>query len=130
MSVQQSPLVSALIADDMADNRDIFTIILQMAGYNVTVATNGQEALDLLTTQPFHLMILDLDMPVLNGRDVLLGLQNQPQHRPKYIMVVTANSQMTTETVSKLSDFVILKPVIVKEVVTLAKRLNPNVIVS
>lgn len=114
----------------MADNRDIFTIILQMAGYNVTVATNGQEALDLLTTQPFHLMILDLDMPVLNGRDVLLGLQNQPQHRPKYIMVVTANSQMTTETVSKLSDFVILKPVIVKEVVTLAKRLNPNVIVS
>jgi len=130
LSVQQRPLVSALVADDMADNRDIFTIILQMAGYNVTIAANGQEALEMLKTQPFHLMILDLDMPVLNGRDVLLSLQNQPQHRPKYIMVVTANPQMTTETVVKLSDFVIIKPIIVKEVVTLAKRLNPTIVAS
>lgn len=130
MAVQQSPSIHALVADDMPDNRDIFTIVLQMAGYEVTTAANGQEALDILAAQPFHLMILDLDMPVLNGRDVLLALQNQPEHRPNYIMIVTANAQMNTETVIKLSDFVIIKPIVVKEVVTLAKRLNPNIAAS
>ncbi len=45
-------------------------------------------------------------------------------------MIVTANAQMTTETVIKFSDFVIIKPIVVKEVVTLAKRLNPNIVVS
>ncbi len=130
MSVQQSSQISALVVDDMVDNRDIFTIILQSAGYEVTEAADGQEALDLLAARQFHLMILDLDMPLVNGIDVLLSLQNQPQQRPKYIMIITANHQMSTEIVVKLSDFVIIKPIIVKELVTLSKRLNPSIVVS
>ncbi|MBI1278379.1 MAG: response regulator [Anaerolineaceae bacterium] len=126
MSSQQNSSARALVVDDSADNRNIFELMLQMAGYAVTSAANGREGLEKMAVQSFHLMILDLDMPILNGRDVLLTLQTRPDHRPKHIIVATANPQMTTETVLELSDFVVIKPINVKELVTLSKRLNPN----
>ena len=115
----------ALVVDDSMDNREIFRIVLEAAGYTVSCASNGEEALARLGTQKFRLMILDLAMPVMNGRDMMQILSAHPEQRPENIIVATANYHMATEIVEEMADYVLVKPVMIKELVTLAKRLNP-----
>ena len=69
MSAAQSAL---LVVDDNEDNRYTLTRRLKREGYeNLTVAENGEQALDLLAARPFDLVLLDVMMPGLNGYEVL-----------------------------------------------------------
>jgi class 3 adenylate cyclase len=61
-----------LIVDDNDDNRYTLTRRLTREGYtNLTTATNGREALDLLQSRQFDLILLDIMMPDMNGYEVL-----------------------------------------------------------
>ena len=60
-----------LVADDDAQIRTLFRRVLQEAGYLVTEARNGREALLALSDRFFELMILDLSMPDTDGFEVL-----------------------------------------------------------
>ena len=61
-----------LVVDDNDDNRYTLTRRLAREGYaNLTTATNGREAIDLLQTKPFDLVLLDIMMPDMNGYEVL-----------------------------------------------------------
>jgi DNA-binding response OmpR family regulator len=59
-----------LIADDEAPIRLTMASLLRRRGYTVTVAEDGEEALSLLHQQTFDLLLLDLNMPRLNGLEV------------------------------------------------------------
>ena len=73
-----------LIVDDDADFRSGLRIALEMKGYQVDEAANGEEALVKLSEKPPLLVLLDLQMPVMNGREMLQrmratqGLQDLP----------------------------------------------------
>ncbi len=56
-----------LLAEDNPVNRLVASRLLARHGHSVQTATNGQEALDMLASHPFDLIILDLQMPVLDG---------------------------------------------------------------
>ena len=56
-----------LLVDDDLELTELLAELLLLEGFNVTVVHNGQEALSLLKTQSFDLMLLDIMMPVLNG---------------------------------------------------------------
>ena len=56
-----------LIVEDDKTLRDAFSILLEMHGYTVTIATNGQEAVELCKTNHYNLILLDLMMPFLDG---------------------------------------------------------------
>ena len=61
-----------LIVDDNEDNRYTLRRRLNREGYkNLTMASNGREALDKLKAQPFDLVLLDIMMPDMNGYEVL-----------------------------------------------------------
>jgi two-component system, OmpR family, response regulator ResD len=62
---------SALVVDDHYHNRDLFRIALENAGYTVTEARNGEEAITILEKETFRLLILDLHMPIMDGTQVL-----------------------------------------------------------
>ena len=124
MTLEENGLPVALVVDDTLDNRRLFRIALETAGYQVMDANNGQRAHEMLIERPYHLMLLDLDMPVLNGRDLLKRLKDHPHQRPKHIIVATANTQMTTEIVMEMADYIIYKPFTIPELITMAKRLR------
>jgi PAS domain S-box-containing protein len=68
-----------LIVDDEEQVRQVLASMLRAAGYRVVAAANGQEALSLYkdameNSGPFDLVVLDLSMPVLGGRECLAGL--------------------------------------------------------
>ena len=73
-----------LLADDEVTFRETFTNVLHEEGFNVAVATNGTEALKLISESPFAVAILDIQMPGADGIKVLRerhDWQNTYQYR-------------------------------------------------
>lgn len=65
-----------LIADDQAHSRELLRIVLQSEGYDVVEASDGAEAVIKARQQPPDLILLDLQMPVLNGFEVVRILRS------------------------------------------------------
>jgi len=66
---------SVLLAEDTEDTRTLVAAALESAGAKVTVATNGREALDAASTRVFDLVLMDIRMPVMDGRTAMAGLR-------------------------------------------------------
>src|SRR5215813_3563409 len=114
--------VTALVVEDNEDYQVIFKNILQLAGYEVTVAVDGLEALKIFQEKKFFLAFLDLQMPGMDGLSVLRSIRQRPEYDSMYVLIITANAHMTGGSASDLADFVLLKPVNVLELAALAKR--------
>lgn len=67
-----------LIVEDEKPLAHALELKLQHEGFTVTVVGSGQEALDMLASDTFDVMLLDLIMPVLDGFQVLQQLQGKP----------------------------------------------------
>jgi two-component system sensor histidine kinase/response regulator len=64
---QQIAGAHLLLAEDNEINQQVATELLQLAGVTVTIAENGQQAVDLALAQPFDAILMDLQMPVMDG---------------------------------------------------------------
>lgn len=61
------PSLNILAADDIEQNRKLLNIMLEKQGHRVTLAANGQEVIDALQTRAFDIILMDVQMPVLDG---------------------------------------------------------------
>lgn len=61
--------VSVLVVEDEQDTRDLLALVVSKAGYSVRTAENGQQALELLETVRPSLILLDVQMPVMDGAE-------------------------------------------------------------
>lgn len=83
MTEAHRPII--LVVDDNRSDRDLLRMILERAGYVVTEASSGQEALDAIVNTRFDLIVLDLSMPDMDGLEVLRAAKYMP--KPKIIAV-------------------------------------------
>jgi len=60
-----------LIVEDEYNLRNNLARFLSFRGYNVTTAENGAQAVELIKLQEFHIMLIDLRLPDINGIDIL-----------------------------------------------------------
>lgn len=118
------PLSNVLVMDDNYHNRYIFRIALEEKGYCVEEAENGADGLEILKEKSFDLLVLDLQMPLVDGVTVLRELYNRPVHRSMRVLVVTANAHMAIGEVADLADYVMYKPINVIEFAEFAERLR------
>ncbi|MDH5446805.1 MAG: ATP-binding protein [Gammaproteobacteria bacterium] len=79
-----------LLADDAPDNRILITALLTKLGLDVIAVENGQLALDMIAEKDFDLVILDIQMPVIDGMETLKRLQQQGFDKP--VIALTANT--------------------------------------
>jgi len=79
-----------LIVDDDALTREVIKDLLKARGYLVTEAADGQQALDQLTRQLPDLIILDINMPVMNGFETLKHLQADAALREIPVIIASA----------------------------------------
>jgi DNA-binding NtrC family response regulator len=63
--------VKILVVDDDRQVRELFAMWLELAGYGVSQAKSGREALKSLRRERFDILVLDLEMPDMDGFDVL-----------------------------------------------------------
>lgn len=82
-----------LVVDDDESNRDMLGRRLQHDGYTVQVAANGVDALRLLRSSAFDLVLLDLIMSGLDGYQVLLKMKNDPAMREIPVIMLSALDQ-------------------------------------
>jgi len=75
-----------LIVDDQAGIRLLLTDIFKSEGYEVTTAQTGREALDQLIEHPFDLVLLDYNLPVLNGLQVIEQMEKRQIIVPVVLM--------------------------------------------
>jgi sigma-B regulation protein RsbU (phosphoserine phosphatase) len=84
-----------LVVDDNDDNRYTLTRRLTREGYsNLTTATNGREALGLLESKPFDLILLDIMMPEANGYEVLEHMKADPGLREIPVIMISALGEL------------------------------------
>jgi adenylate cyclase len=87
-----SPAEAALlVVDDNEDNRYTLTRRLKREGYtNLTIANDGRQALELLQSRKFDLLLLDIMMPEMNGYEVLEHLKADTELRHLPVIMISA----------------------------------------
>jgi sigma-B regulation protein RsbU (phosphoserine phosphatase) len=84
-----------LVVDDNDDNRYTLTRRLNREGYtNITTANNGREALHLLESSSFDLVLLDIMMPEMNGYEVLEKMKASPALATVPVIMISALSEI------------------------------------
>jgi CheY-like chemotaxis protein len=75
-----------LVVDDNPAVRKAFSLSLEETGYAVETAESGEEGLERLGSGRFHLVLLDLKMPGMNGIETLREIRKQDPSLPVYIV--------------------------------------------
>src|SRR5512138_1025338 len=79
-----------LLIEDNEQNRYLTTFLLEKRGYTVVPAENGPLGIDLALKQTFDLILLDIQLPVMDGYQVARSLKDNPAVRSIPIVAITS----------------------------------------
>ena len=88
-----------LLVEDEASIADVFKEQLTIGGFDVEIANGGEQALQLLKVNKYHVMLLDLVMPEVDGLAVLQKMKEKPEEYPKLPTIALTN--VTSDDVKK-----------------------------
>lgn len=103
-------MAKILIVDDEAGMCLIMRDFLKEAGYETAMASNGREAFNLLPQLNPDLILLDLGLPDVNGRDVLRHVKATMSHIKIMIISAYGHPETRNELLSLGADFFLAKP--------------------
>ncbi len=89
-SKKKSEKVRVLVVDDEKPLNDLYSARLEMEGYEIFNAYDGEEALEVITSQAPDVVLLDLMMPRVSGIDVLEVLKSTPKLKDIPVIILTA----------------------------------------
>ncbi|MDO9054453.1 MAG: response regulator [Gallionella sp.] len=82
-----------MVVDDSASLRQVVSIALRGAGYDVLEGCDGRDALSKLTGQKVHLVISDVNMPNMDGITFVKNLKQLPAYKFTPVIMLTTESQ-------------------------------------
>jgi two-component system chemotaxis response regulator CheY len=82
-----------LTIDDSKTMRDMLMLTLAEAGFDVLQAVDGQDGLDVLVNEQVDVVITDINMPRMDGYEVIRQLRSNPSHKTTPILVLTTESE-------------------------------------
>jgi len=114
---------SVLVVDDFADIRELLRLALEEEGYRVRVCEHGAAALEMVERETFGVILLDIQMPVMDGVEFVRVYRSLPGHQA-HLVVMTAghNARLYAERVG--ADRYLAKPFELDEVLTLVGELS------
>lgn len=112
-----------LIAEDVLENRLLMDKFIKNTGAKVNFVVNGKEAIEALTYEKFDLLLLDIQMPVMNGIEVLRYIKEHNIKGETKIFVLTADTQKENiqNYFSLGADGYLSKPVSKKKIIEIIK---------
>jgi PAS domain S-box-containing protein len=117
-----------LLAEDNPMNQKVALRLLEQLGYRADVATNGLEAIEALERQPYDVVLMDVQMPELDGLDATRRICEQwPEESRPHIIAMTANALPEDREAcfaAGMNDYV-AKPIRAEELVAALKRAKP-----
>jgi len=101
----------ALIVEDELTNRMNARLHMERSGYLVYEAINGLAAQILLRDTFFHLAVVDLRMPLMNGEQLIAWIDQTPRLNAMHVVVSSANSWLTDQRHEARVDHFSAKPI-------------------
>ncbi|TVZ37581.1 two-component system chemotaxis response regulator CheY [Alteromonadaceae bacterium 2753L.S.0a.02] len=92
---------NVLIVDDSSSVRQVVSIVLKGAGFSVTEAENGQEALNFLDGRKFHLIVSDLNMPIMDGISLVKEARAMDAYKYTPVLMLTTESSAEKKEMGK-----------------------------
>jgi CheY-like chemotaxis protein len=111
----------ALIVEDNEDQNMVFTTAMAKAGYETESVYDGAAAMQLLTHMIPSMVILDLNVPGINGGWLLREIRNDPRTAKAHVIIVSADAEFASNLQAQV-DHVLLKPVSFLQLSALASR--------
>ncbi|HEV8551000.1 MAG TPA: response regulator, partial [Polyangiaceae bacterium] len=87
---ERATLPNILVVDDTAENLRLLASMLGAQGYEVRPVTNGRQALQAVERDPPDLVLLDINMPEMNGYEVCTALKARERSRDVPVIFLTA----------------------------------------
>jgi two-component system OmpR family response regulator len=111
-----------LIVDDDGDLRTLLGLCFLRRGHSIVVASNGAEGLACVAAHAPDLLVTDVNMPVMDGLELLRRLRANGQHNLPAI-VLTARSDQRAAAAAAGADAFLVKPVPLRELAEVAEGL-------
>lgn len=111
-----------LVIDDEPNMRHSLSMIFDKAGFFVTEASGAQEALDALNKKPYDLVFLDLNMPGINGMQLLPEINNLYPSMPVIILTGFGTMESAEKAIEFGARGFILKPINPLEIIERVSR--------
>lgn len=83
-----------LSVDDSSTMREVVKIALKLAGFEVAQATDGQEALKMAQESQFDLVLADVNMPNMDGIELIRALRAEEKYKSVPILMLTTESDL------------------------------------
>ena len=116
-----------LLAEDNATNQKLALLLLSRMGYRADVAGNGLETLDALQRQPYDVVLMDVQMPEMDGLEASRRIQEWPAERRPRIIAMTASAMQGDREmcVAVGMDDYVSKPIRTEELAAALSRCQP-----
>ncbi|PZO45129.1 MAG: hypothetical protein DCF19_01160 [Pseudanabaena frigida] len=114
-----------LVVEDNSVNQQIFLLMLERLGYQGDVVGNGLEAINALERQPYDLVFLDIQMPIMDGLTACQHIRQRSEHSP-WIIGLSANAfseSRETALSAGMNDY-LTKPLEIEELITTLNRVS------
>lgn len=118
-------MATILSVEDIAGNQILMTRKLKREGYKVLTAENGVEALQVAREETIDLILMDLEMPVMDGFQATRILKSQPGTRHVPIIAVTGYVPFRDEAIAAGCDAFHAKPIDWERLLSLIASLLP-----
>ena len=125
MKKKASELPTVLVVEDTEDNRFMMRRLLEMSGYRVVEAMNGEEAVRVAQTESPQLILMDLSLPVIDGLAATRLIRKVPALQSTPIIAVSAHdtSDFQAEAVEAGCNSYVTKPIDFNELEKLIEQL-------
>jgi CheY-like chemotaxis protein len=115
----------ALVIEDHEDQNLVFTAALDQAGYRTESILNGNAAQERLNEVVPSMVILDLNLPGISGKDLLSQIRHDERMIDVNIILATADAWQAEELRAQ-SNIVLVKPISFEQLSKLASRFHPG----
>ena len=92
-----NPVAKILLVEDNEMNRDMLSRRLERKGYQVVMAVDGQQAVDMALTEPPALILMDMSLPVLDGWEATRRIKADDRTKGTPIIALTAHAMQGDE---------------------------------
>lgn len=115
-----------LLAEDNLINQKLAVRLLEKQGHTVTIANNGQECLDKLTDYPYDLVLMDFQMPIMDGLEATRQLRSRGFTLPVIAMTANAMTGDRERAIESGMNDYLTKPIKVQELFDVIGRYFPE----
>jgi CheY-like chemotaxis protein len=117
--------VKVLLVEDTEDNRQMMRRLLEMSGYQVVEAVNGEEAVRLASEAQPRIILMDLSLPLIDGLTATRRIRSLPDLRKVPIIAVSAHdtADFHSEALAAGCNAYITKPIDYPELEDIVNRL-------